>query len=61
MAGNGGPPDKWYTMKISPKFDSLAQTSTEILDCLNETYPITAAFTATCSDGTFVFLGVYNS
>jgi hypothetical protein len=55
-----GPPNKWYSLKISITSDVSALTSTEVLAELNSTYPVTAAFTATCSDGTFAFIGVYS-
>jgi hypothetical protein len=56
--GNGNPPNKWDTIKISPVIDPAALSSAELLEYLNH-YPINAATTAKCSDGTFLFVGYY--
>ena len=60
MSNGKGPPDKWYKLQVSTTSDPQAQTSDQVLDTLNAQYPITAAFALKCSDGTFVFIGVYN-
>ena len=54
-----GPPNKFYKLQVSTTSDPNAQASDQVLASLNE-FQINAATTVTCSDGTFVFVGVYN-
>ena len=60
MSGGSGPPDKWTKMKVSTTSDLNASTSDAVLICLNDQAPISAVFSLTCSDGTFIFVGVYS-
>jgi hypothetical protein len=55
-----GPEDKWYKVLVSTTSDAHAQTSTAILGGLNTDYSgVPGMTTVVCSDGTFMFIGVY--
>jgi hypothetical protein len=53
-----GPTNKWVKQQQSTTADANAQSSTQVLASLSN-FPINGAFTAVCSDGTFLFLGYY--
>lgn len=57
--GNG-PNNKWSKYAVSATADANAETSDQVLEFLND-YPINAATTVVCSDGTFVFVGYYKT
>jgi hypothetical protein len=56
-----GPPDKWYKVSVSTTADANAQTSSAVLAGLNTNFTdVPGSFSLACSDGTFVFIGVYS-
>jgi hypothetical protein len=56
------PPNKWYAVQVSTTSDPNAQSWSNILSGLNTNYDgVPGMTTVVCSDGTFMFIGVYLS